>query len=123
MEQLLLHLFGDFILQNDNVGVRKKEKTFTGLCYCIYHCITYSLAFLLITNYKAVILIAVGHFLIDRWNFVGHFIGLKNFVEDLSNFGYKKERNFAITVWLYIIQDNIFHLLWNYFVIWYFKTN
>lgn len=122
MEQLLLHLFGDYILQNDNVGVRKKEKSFTGLFYCIYHCITYSLAFLLITNYKAVILIAIGHFLIDRWNFVGHFIGTKNFVKDLSNFGYKKERPFAISIWLYIIQDNIFHLLWNYFIIFYFKN-
>jgi hypothetical protein len=117
MEQLLLHLFGDFILQNDNVGVRKKEKSLTGLLYCLYHCLTYSLPFLLITNWKACLLIGIGHFIIDRWNIVGHFIKTKNFVDTLENFGYKKERPFSITIWLYIIQDNSIHLIWNYLII------
>ena len=117
MEQLLLHLFGDYILQNDNVGVRKKEKSLIGLLYCIYHCITYSIPFFFITNWLGVILIAVTHFIIDRWNFTGHFIKTKNFVKTLENFGYKKERPFAITIWLYIIQDNTLHLICNYLII------
>jgi len=118
MLQLILHLFGDFVIQNDNVGLRKKEKSLTGLVYCIFHCITYSIPFLLITNWKSCILIAIGHFLIDRWNFVGYFNKTKNFVKTLENFGCKPERPFAITIWLYIITDNTFHLIWNYGVIW-----
>lgn len=117
MEQILLHLFGDYILQNDNVGLRKKEKSLTGLAYCIFHCITYSLPFFLITNWLGVLLIAIGHFVIDRWNLVGHFIKAKNFVKTMDNFGYKPERPFAITIWLYIIQDNTVHVIWNYGVI------
>lgn len=120
MIQLLLHLFGDYILQNDNVGLRKKEKSLTGLIYCIFHCITYAIPFLLITSIYGIILIGVGHFLVDRWNLVGHFIKRKNFVKTLENFGHKPERPFAVTVWLYIIQDNIIHLIWNYIVIWFF---
>lgn len=123
MEQLLLHLFGDFILQNDNVGLRKKERSLTGLLYCIYHCITYAIPFLLITDWMACILIGIGHFLVDRWNVVGHFIKTKNFVDGVSNFGYKPERPFVVTVWLYIIQDNTIHLIWNYGVIWLFSAN
>lgn len=122
MEQLLLHLFGDFTIQNDNIALRKKEKSITGLLYCIFHCITYSIPFLLITNWKACVLIGLGHFLIDRWNIVGYFNMTKNFVKTLDNFGYKSERPFAITIWLYIIQDNTFHLIWNYFIILYFTV-
>ena len=117
MEQLLLHMFGDYIIQNDNVGVRKKEKSLTGLMYCIFHVITYSLLFFLITNWLGVLIIAIGHFIIDRWNFVGHFIMTKNFTDTTENFGYKKERPFAITIWLYIIQDNTIHLVWNFLTI------
>ena len=122
MEQLLLHLFGDFIVQNDNVGVRKKEKSWTGLFYCTYHCIAYSIPFLLITDWKACILIGLGHFLIDRWNLVSYFIKSKNFVNTIENFGYKPERPFAITIWLYIIQDNTIHLIWNFIIIFIFKN-
>lgn len=135
MEQILLHLFGDFIIQNDNVGVRKKEKSLTGLLYCIFHCITYSIPFILITNWYGVMLIAIGHFVIDRWNIIGNYIALKNNVYtevhtvnetkikrvlNTKNFGYKSERPFAVTIWLYIIQDNSIHLIWNYLVILYF---
>jgi len=28
MGQILLHLFGDYIIQNNHVGVRKKEKSY-----------------------------------------------------------------------------------------------
>jgi len=135
MEQLLLHLVGDYIIQNDNVGIRKKEKSLTGLFYCIFHSITYALIFLLITTWEGVVLIGISHFLIDRWNIVAYFTAFKNNVYkkihknnkikkrlDLSNFGYIKERPFSITIWLYIIHDNIFHLLFNYIIIWYFSS-
>ena len=122
MEQLILHLFGDYITQNDNVATRKKEKSLTGLLYCLFHCITYSLPFLLITSWIGVLLIGIGHFILDRWNVVSYVIALKNGLYkekklDISNFGFIKDRPIYITLWLYIIQDNVIHIIWNYLVI------
>ncbi len=114
MEQILLHLFGDYIIQNDNTTLRKCEKSLTGFFYCLFHCVMYSLPFLLLTTWGGVILIAIGHFILDRWNVVPYFIALKN---DVSNFGFPKERPKWMTTWLYIIQDNIIHLIWNYLII------
>ena len=121
MEQLLLHLLGDYIIQNDNVALNKKKKGFKNLMYCVFHCVTYALPFLLITNWFAVLLIAVTHFAIDRTNIVAHFLKLRNNVPDISNFGFGKERPFALTIWLLIITDNTFHLLINFLIILYIK--
>lgn len=117
MEQLLLHLFGDFILQTDNMALNKKKNTLNGYIYCILHCVTYSLPFILITNWKAVIFIGLTHFIIDKTNIVAHFLKLRNNVKDISNFGFAKERPFAITVWLLIFTDNTIHLILNYLAI------
>ncbi len=132
MEQLLLHFFGDYIIQNDHVGVRKKENSLTGLYYCLFHCITYSLPFLLIVSWEAVLLIGIGHFFLDRWNIVAYFTALKNNVYkkippglegiaekklDVSNLGYPIDRPKFMSIWLYIIHDNVLHVIWNYFII------
>lgn len=139
MEQLLLHLFGDFIVQNDHIALNKKKNTLKGWLYCTVHCITYALPFLLITNWKAVIGIAVTHFIIDKTNIVAYFLAFRNNVKietamfennkvnnkrwkyNISNFGFLPERPFAITIWLLIFTDNTLHLLCNYFFIYYFK--
>lgn len=122
MEQLLLHLFGDFVLQNDYVGTTKKKKTTKGLLYCIFHCTTYAIPFLLITNWMGAFLIGFTHFLIDRWDFVGWFNSKKNFVKTRENFGFNLDRPFAISIWLYIITDNTIHLILNWFIISYFNN-
>jgi len=140
MEQLLLHLFGDFIVQNDYVALNKKKNTLKGWIYCLFHCITYALPFLLITNWKAVIGIGLTHFIIDKTNIVAYFLAVRNNVingmthrkygvfgyfthriYDVSNFGFLPERPFAITIWLLIFTDNTIHLLCNYFLIILFK--
>lgn len=120
MEQLLLHLFGDFIVQNDYVALNKKKNTLKGWIYCLWHCITYALPFLLISNWKAVIGIGLTHFIIDKTNIVAHFLKLRNNVKDISNFGFLPERPFAITIWLLIFTDNTFHLICNWLFIKYF---
>jgi len=120
MEQLLLHLFGDYIIQNDYVALNKKKNTLKGWFYCIFHCITYALPFLLITNWKAVIGIGLSHFLFDKTNIVAYFLKIRNNAPDISNFGHIQSRPFAISVWLNIFTDNTFHLICNYFFIWYF---
>lgn len=121
MEQLLLHLFGDFIVQNDYVALNKKKNTLKGWIYCTWHCITYALPFIFLTNWYGVLLIALTHFIIDKTNIVVWFIAKKNFVTDKSNFGYLPERPFAITIWLMIFADNTIHLIGNYLIILWLK--
>jgi hypothetical protein len=119
MEQLLAHLIGDYYLQNDTIGVHKKDKDLKGLIYCLIHCILYIIPFyLLVTkNPHQLLLIMMSHFIIDRWNLIRDFLCIKNGVKYKNNFGCSKDRPFSITVWLFIIHDNIFHLVCNYFII------
>jgi hypothetical protein len=122
MEQLLLHLLGDYIIQNDHVALNKKKNTLKGWIYCIWHCLSYSLPFLLITNIYAVAAIAITHMAIDKTNIVSHFLKYKNFTKDISNFGFIPERPFAISIWLNIYADNTIHLIGNYLIIKYIVT-
>ncbi|GAG05577.1 unnamed protein product, partial [marine sediment metagenome] len=74
MEQLLLHLFGDFIVQNDWMAMNKKNPGWKGFWACFIHTLTYSLPFLLITNWAAFLVIWSTHFVIDRTKIVDYFI-------------------------------------------------
>lgn len=114
MIQLILHLVGDYILQTDYQAKYKKTKGKKGFFACLVHCTTYSLPFLFFYNYKAAIAIFFTHFIIDRTNIILRFIAFKNSVSDLSNFGSEKDKPFALSIWLYIITDNIFHIICNY---------
>jgi len=121
MEQLLLHLFGDYVLQNDWMALNKKNRGLTGLLACLTHCILYGLPFLLITNYIAVLSIILTHFIIDRTNIVAKFLAIRNNVDNIDNFGFAKNRPFALSIWLLIITDNTFHLIINYLLIKYIQ--
>lgn len=89
MLQLICHLFGDYFLQTDKMASNNKEKTRKGLLFCILH----------------------------RYHWLEHLIAIKNSVYNVQNFGFSADRPKLITVWLYIIHDNTFHLIWNYIVI------
>lgn len=114
MEQLLLHLIGDYILQNDWMAVNKKKLTLKGELACQIHCITYSLPFLFIGSWLSVLLIYLSHYLIDRFNFIPWFISVKNGVFHKKNFGFPEDRPIYLTMWLCFIIDNIFHICCNY---------
>ena len=107
-EQILLHLFGDFIIQNDWMAMNKKKPGIKGDLACLIHTITYSLPFLLITS---------THYVIDRTKIIDYFIMLKNGEKDIKNFGFNHERPFAVSIWIYIFVDNTFHLIINYLAI------
>lgn len=121
MIQLLLHLLGDYIIQNDWMALNKKKVTWKGELACQIHCITYSLPFLFWYSWEAVSLIYVTHYIIDRTNIIAWFISFKNGVFHIENFGFSKERPFVITIWLYIIIDNVFHIFCNYGAIYFFN--
>lgn len=138
MLQLILHGIGDYFLQTDRQALGKKDKGLYGFKCCLIHCTTYSLPFLLIGSWKAVLIIFLTHFAIDRTNFVAYLLAIKNNVKkpipaghrswiwtwpkmyDISNFGFGLNRPFAITIWLYIICDNILHIICNYIALRYF---
>lgn len=116
MEQLLLHLFGDFILQNDWMAVNKKKPGINGFWACFVHCVLYSLPFLVIASPPQVLLIYLSHFVLDRYNLVTVGLSIRNNC-GIDNFGFGPERPIWLTVWLNIITDNTLHLIGNYLII------
>lgn len=138
MEQLILHGIGDFWIQADKWALNKKKKGQYGFWCCFIHCFTYSLPFLFIGSWLATLVIFITHFIIDRTNIVAYLLAWKNGVYEnkelnppiyrgvkmipqyykrvynISNFGFGLERPFAISIWLYIICDNLLHIICNY---------
>jgi len=117
MEQLLLHAIGDYWVQTDKQALGKKLRGWYGIKQCFLHCLTYSIPFLLIGSWLAVSVIFITHYIIDRTQIIAWAIAYKNGVKTIKNFGFGEERPFAITIWLYIICDNIIHILCNYFAL------
>ena len=130
MLQLILHVFGDYFLQTDWQALNKKKPGIIGFWACLKHCALYSTPFLLLGSWKAVLVIFITHFIIDRTNIVAYLLAIKNNVRkqqtykmmplsfpytyDISNFGLGLDRPFAISIWIYIIVDNLFHIVCNY---------
>lgn len=133
MEQLLCHLVGDYFLQSDWMALNKNKKTIP----CLVHVIFYTIIFLFITNnIQALSLIALTHFIIDRWSIAKYIIYIKNFINPTFSYysfdqcsvtGYydswrnpdegQAARPKFITTWLYIISDNTLHLLCNFIIL------
>lgn len=136
MMQLILHGIGDYFLQTDKQALGKKLKGWYGFKCCLFHCITYSLPFMFIGTWQAVLAIFFSHFIIDRTNLVAYLLAMKNNVKrtvvkgmtkyrfpymyNIDNFGFGLDRPFAISIWLYIICDNILHIICNYLALMYF---
>lgn len=117
MEQLLLHLIGDYITQSDWMATRKTSSSFAALC----HATLYSLPFFLLGGSIAVFVIWSTHFLIDRFRLARFVVFAKNHLgcplpkwEDCKDTGYPSDRPAWLTVWLLIVADNVLHLTINY---------
>src|SRR4029453_4162508 len=76
MEQLILHLFGDFVTQSDWMAVNKSKRTWPALC----HVTLYSVPFFLIGSAREVAVIFVSHFIIDRFRLIRYLIWTKNWM-------------------------------------------
>ena len=106
----LCHLTGDYLLQNDWMALNKKKTWFP----CFVHCILYTLPFyIFLGNGYYLWIIFLSHYFLDRYHLVDWFLAIRNGVFHIRNFGFSEERPALITVWLYIITDNIFHILFN----------
>jgi hypothetical protein len=78
MEQLILHLFGDYVTQSDWMALNKRKSTPAALC----HAFVYSLPFLLLTyghGQFCWMTILWTHFLIDRYGLARYVVWAKNF--------------------------------------------
>ena len=145
MEQLLVHLLGDYALQSDYMALNKSKRTIP----CLVHVLIYTSCFLLLTtSWKALLVIGVTHFLLDRFHTpLKRFIWLRGHLNpkfvypeyakcdttgyyddspfntkkatsgDGSTEMYHKPRLFFISMWLYIVHDNFLHLVINFFAL------
>lgn len=128
MGQLLCHLWGDYILQSDWMA---KGKTIWW-APCLLHVLLYSGTFLLLhPNWKALAVIALTHYFIDRYRLARLVVFAKNWTpvrlefwlkrgapilwyHRLTATGYPEGVPDWMSVWLLIIADNTLHLTINY---------
>ena len=116
-EQIVMgHLIGDYLLQPKEMAIRKSEKNWRGLLWCLAHCIIYTAVICIATATTSpliIVLIFLSHFPVDRWSlgylwlktikgrdFEGSEQGLKGKIISLS---------FSAVV--YTVVDNTIHLL------------
>ena len=81
MEQLIIHLFGDYVTQTDWMAVNKTKRWYVAFI----HAIVYSLPFLLLSpSVAAFLTILISHAVIDKLRLARHVIFCKNLVTDPS---------------------------------------
>lgn len=124
MIQLILHLFGDYVTQSDWMAQNKTKAHWPAFC----HALVYSLPFLFIGSWLAVLIIFATHFAIDRWRLARFVVFAKNCIfrpsserwanplswEEHQGTGYHKDAPAWLAVWLLIACDNTLHLAINY---------
>jgi hypothetical protein len=117
MEQLILHLIGDYVTQSDWMAQNKTKRMWPALV----HAMVYSLPFFLIGSEHAWSVIFLTHYYIDRFRLARYVVFAKNFLgtpwpawEDCKATGYPSDRPDWLAVWLMIAADNTIHLAINY---------
>lgn len=117
MDQILLHLIGDYVSQTHWMAENKTKAHLPALL----HATVYSLPFLLIGSPMAVLVIWATHFLIDRYRIARYVVWAKNRFLNPSfpaladcPTGYPPESPAWLSVWLLIAADNTLHLVINY---------
>lgn len=126
MHELILHLIGDYVLQTEQMAVRKLHSW----RWAIVHALVYSMPFFFYLGFingswtrgiKAWALIFVTHAVIDRMAVASIVCRIKNLVwfgadvpQKEPNTGYSVETPPYIRFWLMVIVDNTLHLCFNH---------
>ena len=81
MEQLILHLIGDYLTQSDWMAQNKTKRWWPAYC----HAVIYSLPFFLLTGFstrgqRAWLVIFWTHLLIDRFRMARYVVWAKNWI-------------------------------------------
>jgi len=117
MEQLILHLIGDYITQTNWMAKNKNNILIVAI-----HAALYSLPFFLLSSsILAITVIFTSHVVIDRYRLARFIIFAKNKVTepslqwvDAQKTGFHKDIPDWLAGWLLIIVDNTMHLAINY---------
>ena len=123
MEQLILHLIGDYVTQSDWMAQNKTKAAWpAGI-----HAALYSLPFLLLTGLSlrgqaAWAVILWTHFFIDRYRLARYVVWAKEWLSnkpplpwrECMTTGYDPSKPPWLAVWLLIAADNTLHLAINY---------
>lgn len=122
MNELILHLIGDYVTQSDWMANEKTKRHWPALA----HAVVYSLPFLLIGSMAAFAVILSTHFLVDRYRLARFVVFAKNLMgsplptwSDCKATGYPSERPAWLAVWLLIAADNTIHLAINHLALLY----
>jgi hypothetical protein len=119
MEQLILHLIGDYITQTHVMATRKTSD----LKWAAKHALVYSLPFLLIGSIPAVFVIFVTHYLVDSLRLAKYVNTFKNWLGTRSiqpdENGYPVGTPAGLSLSLFIITDNTLHLICNYLALYF----
>ena len=102
MEQLLSHLWGDYILQSNWMAKNKEHNSFA----CFVHCFVYTFCFWLFVQctYWCLPAVFLSHFIIDRFGLGKNFKSFDTCPEHVK--------------WtLKVIIDNTFHLTCNFLAV------
>lgn len=118
MEQILLHLIGDYLTQTDWMAQNKAKRVMPAFL----HALIYALPFSLLTDsVMAMWMIGATHFLIDHFRLARFIVFFKNWCTqpslrwaDCSATGYHKDTPPWLAFWLLIIADNTLHLCINF---------
>jgi hypothetical protein len=116
MDELLAHLVGDYILQTHHQANEKTKHAGPALA----HAVTYTTAYIPLTrNWRALTVIGVTHYAIDRYRLARHLVWAKNQFAPQSYrpghtaTGYPEDAPPWLAFWLLIAADNTLHLLIN----------
>lgn len=115
MDQLLCHLVGDYVLQNQAMADNKTSSW----KWAAIHVAFYTLPFLLLTtHWKALAVISGTHLIIDRFRLARYWVAFWG-IGCPGYFGRvgKEPPPPFLAVWLLILVDNTFHLLINRFAL------
>jgi len=122
MEQLIFHLFGDYVTQSNWMAQNKTKAHWPALA----HAVVYACPFAWICpTMDAWLVILLTHFLIDRYRLAVYLVWFKNWFFDYSfeervpfsecrKTGYPSTHPDWLAVWLLIAADNTVHLAINY---------
>lgn len=126
MPELILHLLGDYVLQTEQMAVRKLQSWY----WAVIHALAYSGPFFIylgiingdwVQGWKAWLVIFGTHALIDRMGMASTVCRLKNLLwfgpgapQKDERTGYGIDTPPFIRFWLVVIVDNTMHLIINH---------
>lgn len=109
--QLVLHVLGDYILQNEWIAKNK----LTNLYVSVLHALLYVLPFVIVFNpdFLAILVMTSTHSIIDRFRLARYVVWFLNGRKNDTPTGHSPQTPAYMAVWLLIIVDNFMHIVIN----------